>query len=113
MGDGETVSFASDNVRRHPTTLMICGGSSAESEEQPHAKQITHACQPPMRGPHEDGKALQIPGVAERTEESRPALQRVTKMRLSMDPTLLSQLLGNGQFGFCCGLCKASIESEI
>jgi hypothetical protein len=42
------------------------GGSSAKSEDQPHAKQIAHAPQPPMWGQDPEQKPMQVTGDAER-----------------------------------------------
>jgi len=42
------------------------GGDQTKSEDQPHAKQIAHAPQPPMRGEDAEREAVPITGDAER-----------------------------------------------
>jgi hypothetical protein len=43
------------------------GGDRPRSEDQPHAKQVTYAPQPPMRGADEEGERVPITGDAERS----------------------------------------------
>ena len=42
------------------------GGCSAKSEEQPHAKQIAHASQPPLSGADAQRERVQVSSDAER-----------------------------------------------
>jgi hypothetical protein len=42
------------------------GGSSAKTEDQPHAKQIAHAPESPLWSTHEKGQSVPIAGNAER-----------------------------------------------
>jgi hypothetical protein len=56
------------------------GGDLAKLEKQPHAKQIAHAPQPPMRSENKEGKRVPITGDAERPlPDARGSVSRCTK----------------------------------
>jgi hypothetical protein len=56
------------------------GGCSTKSEEQPHAKQIAHAPQPPLWSTNEKGQSVQVAGDEEReVPDARGQVARRTK----------------------------------
>ena len=56
------------------------GGRSAKSEDQPHAKQITDAPQPAVRGEDTTREPMQVAGDAEReVPDARRAVTRAAE----------------------------------
>ena len=87
------------------------GGAAQKSEEQPHAKQIAHAPQPPMWSAGTGASASHRrcrTAVAGCTAENRRGLRRVTGTPTNMDGTPPRRSHGGERQALYCGRLKPS-----